>query len=163
MTQNSNRGFAAWDAERRREVASRGGRAAHRTGRAHEFNSQQAREAGRRGGEAVSRDRQHMAEIGARGGHRRHGNRQRELGQELGQKPAPAQTPSDSNPERREPRDDERTRVQDRQREGDKQDSYDKTAENGDDELPQQNAEDDDAGRRDRQIHDTLQEFDGDR
>ena len=66
MARNSNRGFAAMDQERQREIASQGGRAAHQSGNAHEFDSEEAREAGRRGGQAVSRDRQHMAEIGAR-------------------------------------------------------------------------------------------------
>lgn len=63
------------DQERQRAIASQGGRAAHQQGHAHEFDSREAREAGRRGGEAVSRDRGHMAEIGARGGHNSHGGR----------------------------------------------------------------------------------------
>jgi hypothetical protein len=44
---NSNRGFASMDPEKQREIASEGGRAAHASGNAHEFNSQEAREAGR--------------------------------------------------------------------------------------------------------------------
>lgn len=64
----SNRGFASMDEERQREIASQGGRAAHEAGTAHEFTSEEAREAGRKGGEAVSRDREHMAAIGAEGG-----------------------------------------------------------------------------------------------
>lgn len=47
-----NRGFAAMDPEKQREIASKGGRAAHESGNAHEFSSQEAREAGRKGGEA---------------------------------------------------------------------------------------------------------------
>ena len=43
----SNRGFASMDPQRQREIASQGGRAAHASGNAHEFNSQEAREAGR--------------------------------------------------------------------------------------------------------------------
>ncbi|HEY0678758.1 MAG TPA: KGG domain-containing protein [Chitinophagaceae bacterium] len=70
----SNRGFAAMDPELQREIASKGGQAAHAQGRAHEFNSEEAREAGRKGGEAVSRNREHMAEIGRKGGQAR-GNR----------------------------------------------------------------------------------------
>lgn len=62
------RGFAAMDAERQREIASMGGRAAHQQGTAHEFDSEEARAAGRRGGEAVSQNREHMAAIGAMGG-----------------------------------------------------------------------------------------------
>ena len=46
------RGFAAMDEERQREIAAKGGRAAHEQGTAHEFTSQEAREAGRKGGPA---------------------------------------------------------------------------------------------------------------
>jgi len=65
---NSGRGFAGMDEEKQREIASEGGRAAHERGTAHEFTSEEAREAGRKGGEAVSEDREHMAEIGRKGG-----------------------------------------------------------------------------------------------
>ena len=65
---SSNRGFAAMDPEKQREIASEGGRASHASGNAHEFDSEEAREAGRKGGEAVSQDREHMAEIGRKGG-----------------------------------------------------------------------------------------------
>ena len=65
---NSNRGFAAMDREKQREIARKGGKAAHQKGTAHEFSSDEARAAGRKGGQAVSRDRQHMAEIGRQGG-----------------------------------------------------------------------------------------------
>jgi hypothetical protein len=40
------RGFAALDPARQREIASMGGRAAHQSGHAHEFNSAEARVAG---------------------------------------------------------------------------------------------------------------------
>jgi hypothetical protein len=43
----SNRGFASMDPNKQREIASEGGRAAHAAGTAHEFTSQEAREAGR--------------------------------------------------------------------------------------------------------------------
>lgn len=66
--QRSGRGFASMDPEKQRAISSKGGRAAHRSGNAHEFTSEEARAAGRKGGEAVSRNREHMAEIGARGG-----------------------------------------------------------------------------------------------
>jgi len=42
----SNRGFASMDPQRQREIASEGGRAAHASGNAHEFNSEEARRAG---------------------------------------------------------------------------------------------------------------------
>ena len=61
-------GFAAMSREELREIASRGGRAAHAAGHAYEFTSEEARKAGRRGGALVSRDREHMAKIGRRGG-----------------------------------------------------------------------------------------------
>jgi len=71
----SNRGFASMDTGKQREIASRGGKAAHAQGRAHEFTSDEARTAGRKGGEAVSRDRAHMAAIGRSGGQARGRNR----------------------------------------------------------------------------------------
>ncbi len=42
------RGFAAMDPQRQREIASLGGRAAHQSGHAHEFTSEEARVAGRK-------------------------------------------------------------------------------------------------------------------
>ncbi|AWB78480.1 general stress protein [Stenotrophomonas maltophilia] len=70
---SSNRGFASMDEDKQREIAAKGGRAAHESGNAHEFSSEEAREAGRKGGEAVSQDRQHMADIGREGGQNSHG------------------------------------------------------------------------------------------
>lgn len=64
----SNRGFAGMDRAKRQEIASKGGKAAHAKGTAHQFTSDEARVAGRRGGGTVSQDRQHMAEIGRLGG-----------------------------------------------------------------------------------------------
>ena len=64
----ASRGFASMDPERQREIAREGGRTAHEKGTAHEFNSDEARIAGRKGGESISRDREHMAEIGRKGG-----------------------------------------------------------------------------------------------
>jgi general stress protein YciG len=71
MANTSKRGFASMDAAKQREIASKGGRAAHAKGTAHEFTSEEARVAGRKGGEAVSRDRTHMSTIGREGGHSR--------------------------------------------------------------------------------------------
>lgn len=70
----SRRGFASMDPNKQREIASKGGRAAHEKGTAHEFNSDEAREAGRKGGEAVSRNRDHMSAIGRKGGEARGAN-----------------------------------------------------------------------------------------
>ncbi len=47
----SNRGFASMDENKQREIASQGGKAAHEKGTAHEFTSEEAREAGRKGGQ----------------------------------------------------------------------------------------------------------------
>ncbi len=47
-TRRSRRGFAAMDPQRQREIASLGGRAAHQSGHAHEFTSEEARAAGRK-------------------------------------------------------------------------------------------------------------------
>jgi len=71
MANTSKRGFASMDPNKQREIASKGGRAAHAKGTAHEFTTDEARVAGRKGGEAVSRDRAHMSAIGREGGHSR--------------------------------------------------------------------------------------------
>jgi len=76
MAEKEKRGFASMDTRKQREIASKGGRAAHAHGTAHEFTSEEARAAGRKGGEAVSRNRQHMAEIGRRGGQRSRNSQQ---------------------------------------------------------------------------------------
>lgn len=47
-----NRGFAGMDPAKQREIASKGGKAAHAKGTAHEFTSEEARAAGKKGGEA---------------------------------------------------------------------------------------------------------------
>lgn len=64
----SRRGFASMDRDVQRAVASKGGKAAHARGFAHEFTTEEAAAAGSKGGMSVSRDRNHMAEIGRRGG-----------------------------------------------------------------------------------------------
>jgi hypothetical protein len=43
---SGGRGFAGMDRERQREIASQGGRAAHASGNAHQFTSEEARAAG---------------------------------------------------------------------------------------------------------------------
>ena len=47
------RGFASMSPEKQREIASKGGRAAHRKGTAHRFTAEEARLAGRKGGQAA--------------------------------------------------------------------------------------------------------------
>lgn len=57
----SRRGFASMDPEKKREIASKGGKAAHASGNAHEFTSEEAREAGRKGGQAKGSRRQNTS------------------------------------------------------------------------------------------------------
>ena len=72
MAEKSKRGFASMDPEKQRQIASKGGKAAHEKGTAHEFTPEEAREAGRKGGEAVSQNREHMSQIGRKGGESSH-------------------------------------------------------------------------------------------
>lgn len=65
----SNRGFASMDPQRQREIASEGGRAAHEKGTAHEFTSEEAREAGRKGGMARSANRRNAMNQSSSGSH----------------------------------------------------------------------------------------------
>ena len=53
-----DRGFASMDRAKQREIASKGGKAAHQKGTAHEWTSEEAREAGRKGGMASHRRKQ---------------------------------------------------------------------------------------------------------
>jgi len=52
-TTTRHRGFASMDQAKQREIASKGGQAAHRKGVAHEFSSEEARVAGRKGGQVA--------------------------------------------------------------------------------------------------------------
>ena len=71
------RGFASMDGTLQRTISSKGGKAAHAKGKAHEFTADEAREAGRKGGRSISQNREHMARIGREGGKAR-GRSQRE-------------------------------------------------------------------------------------
>ena len=53
----ADRGFASMDRVKQREIASKGGKAAHEKGTAHKWTSEEAREAGHRGGMTGSRRR----------------------------------------------------------------------------------------------------------
>lgn len=73
------RGFASMDATKQREIASKGGKAAHQKGTAHEFDSEEAREAGRKGGKAAHEkgtahefDSEEAREAGRKGGRAAH-------------------------------------------------------------------------------------------
>jgi general stress protein YciG len=57
-----DRGFASMDRARQREIASKGGKAAHQKGTAHEWTSEEARDAGRKGGLASHRRRREQKE-----------------------------------------------------------------------------------------------------
>jgi general stress protein YciG len=50
-----DRGFASMDRDRQREIASKGGRAAHKKGAAHQWTREEAQAAGRKGGLARHR------------------------------------------------------------------------------------------------------------
>ena len=62
-----DRGFASMDRAKQREIASKGGKAAHQKGTAHEWTSEEAREAGRKGGMA-SHQRRRQQQGGEQGG-----------------------------------------------------------------------------------------------
>ena len=63
-----DRGFASMDRSKQREIASKGGKAAHQKGTAHEWTSEEAREAGRKGGMAShARRKQQGGEQGSGG------------------------------------------------------------------------------------------------
>lgn len=52
----ARRGFAVMDRERQREIARKGGKAAHEKGTAHRWSEAEAKEAGRKGGAASHRN-----------------------------------------------------------------------------------------------------------
>ena len=56
------RGFASMSPEKQREIASKGGRAAHQKGTAHEWTSEEARSAGRKGGQISRGGRGRLAD-----------------------------------------------------------------------------------------------------
>ena len=60
-----DRGFASMDRAKQREIASKGGKAAHQKGTAHEWTSEEARDAGRKGGIASHRRRREMMQQGS--------------------------------------------------------------------------------------------------
>ncbi|HLS42197.1 MAG TPA: KGG domain-containing protein [Paenalcaligenes sp.] len=71
----AQRGFAGMSDEKQREIAAKGGKAAHEQGVAHEFNSQEAREAGAKGGRVAHErgtahefDSEEAREAGRKGG-----------------------------------------------------------------------------------------------
>ena len=71
-----DRGFASMDRAKQREIASKGGKAAHQKGTAHEWTSEEARDAGRKGGIASHQRRREQAGGGT--------NESSEVGRERG-------------------------------------------------------------------------------
>ena len=76
MSNKQERGFAAMNPEKQKQIARKGGEAVAR-------NRQHMAEIGRKGGEAVSKNRDHMAEIGREGGKNSHGVRENENGHSM--------------------------------------------------------------------------------
>lgn len=60
LQKGRGRGFASMSVEKKREIASKGGRAAHAMGTAHKWTSEEAQAAGRKGG-SISRRRPKQA------------------------------------------------------------------------------------------------------
>lgn len=65
QSSGGGRGFASMDTEQQREIASKGGKAAHEKGTAHEFSREEAVAAGRKGGQARGGGK---SEAGKKGG-----------------------------------------------------------------------------------------------
>jgi general stress protein YciG len=59
-----DRGFASMDRAKQREIASKGVKAAHQKGTAHEWTSEEARDAGRKGGLASHKRRREQMQAG---------------------------------------------------------------------------------------------------
>ena len=68
MSGSSKRGFASMNPEKQRQIASKGGREAHRQGTAHEFSSEEARAAGRLSWKITGANRQRVATSGRKSG-----------------------------------------------------------------------------------------------
>jgi general stress protein YciG len=71
-------GFSRLSPEEHRRVASLGGQAAQQTRLAHRFTPEEARRAGHIGGAKISSDREHMREIGSKGGRAKRGYKLRQ-------------------------------------------------------------------------------------
>jgi len=61
-----DRGFASMERAKQREIASKGGKAAHQKGTAHEWTSEEARDAGRKGGIASHQRRREQSQSSER-------------------------------------------------------------------------------------------------
>lgn len=92
--ESRGRGFAGMDPERQRQISSQGGKAAHQKGTAHEFDSNEAREAGRKGG-MVSGGRRRAREQAAQQSRRESSERE---GSERESESENTDTSSDASP-----------------------------------------------------------------
>jgi general stress protein YciG len=110
MAEKSTRGFAAMDRAKQREIASKGGKAAHVKGTAHEFTPEEAAAAGRKGGRAAHQrgtahefTREEASAAGRKGGHASHQrNRMRQFEAQpmpgVTHEPTPTPPPESSSP-----------------------------------------------------------------
>lgn len=71
VTTKRAKGFATMTPDRVKEIAGQGGRAAHKKGKAHQFSTVEAIDAGRKGGQTISQNREYMRELGRKGGQAR--------------------------------------------------------------------------------------------
>jgi general stress protein YciG len=99
MAEKERRGFASMDLQKQREIASKGGRAAHEKGTAHEFDASEAREAGRKGGKVAHEKgtaheftSQEAREAGRKGGQARSKNAAKNSNAGMQNQPAQLQT-----------------------------------------------------------------------
>jgi len=95
--ESRGRGFAGMDPERQRQISSQGGKAAHQKGTAHEFDSNEAREAGRKGGMVSGgrrRAREQQAQQSRTGGEPERESREQESDSEGGSEGSSDASPS---------------------------------------------------------------------
>jgi general stress protein YciG len=107
MAGKSHRGFGAMEKEKQRQIASKGGKAAHQKGTAHEFTPEEARAAGRKGGQAAHQKGtahqftpQEAAAAGRKGGRAAH---HRSVGSRAPSQERPNQLPNGSVSQGAEP------------------------------------------------------------
>src|SRR5207237_10572884 len=104
MADKSKRGFGSMDINKRREIASKGGKAAHAKGSAHRFTPEEAREAGRKGGQAAHQKgtahefTPEEASFAGRKGGRAAGQREMSPEFHTQENTAPEQRPEDATP-----------------------------------------------------------------
>jgi general stress protein YciG len=95
----ARRGFAVMDRDKQREIAAKGGRAAHEKGTAHRWSEEEAKEAGRKGGAASHRNAHRTGRNGSKD----------QLTSEPPTDEPPTDEPSTEEPSTEEPTDDTAT------------------------------------------------------